>query len=247
MPQITQATAQNLLLLSLPPREFAALQPHFEWVDLKLRDILSEPSEPIEYAYFPAEGICSVIAVSPAGVRIETGLIGREGFLGASIILKVDHASYQAVVQSEGRALRVSPKHLLAAIETGAALNTTLLHFIHTFNLQTAHTALANGHHTIEERLARWLLMCHDRMDSNTFSMTHQFLAVMLAVRRAGVTEALHMLEGQKIIQSTRGHVTVLNRSRLEKAARGSYGVPEEDYERLIAPLRKRPAARSRV
>ncbi len=245
MSQINQSSVQNLLLIALPPPQFAVIQPHLEWVDLNLRDILSEPNELVEHAYFPVEGICSIIAVNPAGVRIETGLIGKEGFLGASLLLKVDHAPYQTIVQAEGRALRMSPKNLMAAITTCAALNTALLHFVHTFNLQIAHTALANGHYTIEQRLARWLLMCHDRVGANIFSMTHQFLAVMLAVRRSGVTEALHVLEGQKIIESTRGHVTVLSRSLLEKAAGGSYGVPETEYERLISPMRKyRPPTR---
>ncbi|MBC8037408.1 MAG: winged helix-turn-helix domain-containing protein, partial [Rhizobiales bacterium] len=117
--------------------------------------------------------------------------------------------------------------------------NTLLLRFIHNFTVQTAHSALANGHHTIEERLARWLLMCHDRVGANEFEMTHQFLAIMLAVRRSGVTEALNILEGKSIIQSTRGRIEILSRSRLERAAGGSYGVPEEDYERLISPMRQ--------
>lgn len=239
---INHSSVQNLLLTALPPLEFNVLQPHLEWVDLRLRVSLSGPNEPIKHAYFPTEGICSIIAVNPAGVRIETGIIGKEGFVGSPIILLVDHAPYEVIVQAEGRALRISRRNLLLSVEKCPAFNALLLRFIHNFMVQTAHSALANGHHTIEERLARWLLMCHDRIGANEFVMTHQFLAIMLAVRRSGVTEALHMLEGQNIIQSTRGRIEILNRKRLEKAAGGSYGVPEQEYERLISPMRQ-PAA----
>jgi hypothetical protein len=111
------------------------------------------------------------------------------------------------------------------------------MRFIHLFTIQTAQTALANGRCTVDERLARWLLMCHDRVESNEFPITHEFLSVMLAVRRSSVTDALHVLESTRLIQSRRGSVKILNRPELELAAGGAYGVPESEYERLISPL----------
>jgi len=239
MSQINQLSVQNILLTSLPPPEFTALQPELEWVDLKLRGILVEANRPLEHAYFLTEGICSIIAVNPGGVRIEAGLIGREGFIGAPLVLLVETSPYQIMVQSEGRALRVTRSAFLAAVAKSPGLNSLLLRFIHIFTLQTAHTALANGHFTIEERLARWLLMCHDRVDTNEFVMTHEFLSIMLAVRRSSITDALHDLEGKRIIESLRSRVRVLNRARLEQAAGGAYGVPEIEYDRIISPMRK--------
>jgi CRP-like cAMP-binding protein len=225
-----QPSTQNILLTSLPPPDFAALQPHLEWVDLKLRETLIEANQPLEHAYFIATGICSIIAVNPVGVRIEAGLIGREGFVGAPLVLSVDNSPYQIIVQSEGKALRVAKPAFLAALKKFPEFNTLLLRFIHTFTLQTAHTALANGHFTVEQRLARWLVMCHDRIDTNEFVMTHEFLSVMLAVRRSSITDALHGLEGKRLIQSLRGRVRILSRPRLEQAAGGAYGVPETEY-----------------
>jgi CRP-like cAMP-binding protein len=197
-------------------------------------DVLHEAHKQVEYAYFPTSGICSVIAEGADGVQIETGLIGREGFVGISIILFVDSAPSQVMVQAEGRALRISRAKLLNAIRKSPSLSATLLRFAHTFTVQIAQTALSNGHFTIHQRLARWLLMCQDRVDSHEFPMTHKFLAIMLAVRRAGITDALNYLEGKKAIRAMRGRIVILNRAALEEMAGGSYGVPEQEYKRLL-------------
>jgi CRP-like cAMP-binding protein len=233
---------QNQLLAAIPKSDLKALLQYFEPMDLVLQDSLGEPEEPIEHAYFPIEGICSIIAVNQRGARIEAGLIGKEGFVGAAIILSVDHAPFQVIVQAPGRALRISRANLLQASQRHPAFTTVLSRFIHVFSIQTAQTALANGRFSIEERLARWLLMCHDRVGSHEFSMTHKFLSVMLAVRRSGVTGALHKLEGSHLIQPTRGKIKILDRNGLEKAAGGAYGVPEQEYERLISKLSRQPA-----
>ncbi len=239
MAPLNQRSAQNLLLAAIPPAELEALQPQLEWVDLRMHAVLAQSDEPITHAYFPTEGICSIIAVTVEGVRIETGLIGREGFVGAAIVLLVDRAPYNTVVQAAGRALRMSRANLLAVADSSPALYSLLLRFIHLFTVQTAQTALANGRCTVDERLARWLLMCHDRVESNEFPITHEFLSVMLAVRRSSVTDALHALESRRLIQSTRGNVKILDRPRLERAAGGAYGLPEREYERLISPLHR--------
>jgi CRP-like cAMP-binding protein len=237
--ELTLSSTQNLLLMSLPPEEFAVLQPNLEWMEMPLRQRLSEADERLEYAYFPATGYCSIIAINPQDVRVEAGIIGREGFLGAPLVLRVDHSPYEIIIQADLRALRIPRARFQQALKQCPELNAQLLRYIHIFTLQTAHTSLANAHYKIEERLARWLLMCHDRADSNELTMTHEFLSLMLAVRRSGITDALHELEGKRMIRSTRGRVKILNRPRLEQAARGAYGIPEAEYERLIAPMRK--------
>lgn len=239
MASFSQPFIQNLLLASIPETEFESLRPHLEWVDLKMHDKLVQSNELIEHAYFPTAGICSIIAVASGGIRIETGLIGKEGFVGAAIVLLVDRAPYDIVVQAAGRALRMSRANLLADVDSSTVLHSLLLRFIHLFTVQTAQTALANGRCTVDERLARWLLMCHDRVEFNEFPITHEFLSVMLAVRRSSITDALHALESRRLILSKRGSVKILNRLELELAAGGAYGVPESEYERLISPLHR--------
>ena len=234
MPNEPESLVQNTLLRALEKADFELLKPKLEWTDLAIGDVLHESRKPVEYAYFPISGICSVIAESAQGVQIETGLIGREGFVGISIVLFADSTPSQVIVQAEGRALRISRNKLLNAIRKSPSLSATLLRFAHTFNVQVSQTALSNGHFTISQRLARWLLMCQDRVDTHEFPMTHKFLAIMLAVRRAGITDALNYLEGKKAIRATRGRIAILNRAILEEMAGGSYGVPEQEYKRLL-------------
>jgi CRP-like cAMP-binding protein len=230
-----ESLVENTLLRALAKADLELLKSKFEWADLVMGDVLYQAHKPVEYAYFPVSGIYSVIAENADGVQIETGLIGREGFVGIPIILFVDSTPSQVVVLAAGRALRISRIKLLNAIRKSPSLSTTLLRFAHTFNVQVSQTALSNGHFTINQRLARWLLMCQDRADSHDFLMTHKFLAIMLAVRRAGITDALSFLEGKKAIRAMRGRIIILNRATLEEMAGGSYGIPEQEYKRLLA------------
>ena len=235
MPSLPQSAIENHLLASLPKADFALLAPKFQWVDLKIRERLYEPDQEIEYAYFPTAGICSVIAENAAGVRSETGVVGNEGFIGIAIVLFAGSAPSHVIVQLEGRALRIKKSHLQKAITQRPTLLAMLLRFTHVFSVQTAQTAVTNGHNTIAQRLARWLLMCQDRADAPEFTMTHEFLAVMLAVRRSGVTEAVNDLAGLNLIKSTRGRIAVLDRPGLLAIAGGAYGVPEKEYKRLLS------------
>ena len=227
--------AENTLLGTMPKSDLALLSSQLELKELTMGEVLQEPNKPLEYAYFPISGICSVIAENVEGVQAETGLIGREGYVGIPIVLFADSAPSQVIVQASGCALRISRTKLLKAIGKSPSLQAKLLRFAHTFNVQVSQTAVANGHYTINQRLARWLLMCQDRVDSPEFPMTHKFLSVMLAVRRAGITDALSSLEGKKAIRALRGHIVVLNRSVLEAVAGAAYGIPEREYRRLIA------------
>jgi CRP-like cAMP-binding protein len=229
-----ESLVENTLLRALAKPDLELLKSKLEWTDLATGDVLYAPRKQVEYAYFPISGICSVIAENAQGVQIETGLIGREGFVGIPIVLFADSTPSQVIVQAEGRALRISRAKLLKAFRKSPSLSATLLRFAHTFNVQVSQTALSNGHFTINQRLARWLLMCQDRVDSHEFPMTHKFLAIMLAVRRAGITDALNYLEGKKAIRAMRGRIAILNRATLEEMAGGSYGVPEQEYKRLL-------------
>ncbi len=199
-----------------------------------MEEVLQEPNKKVDYAYFPTSGICSVIAENMEGVQAETGLIGREGFVGISIVLFADSSPSRIIVQAAGRALRISRANLLVALAKARHFQATLLRFAHTFNVQVSQTAVANGHYTINERLARWLLMCQDRVESIEFPMTHKFLAIMLTVRRAGITDALNFLEGKKCIRAMRGRILITDRKCLEEIAGAAYGIPEREYKRLI-------------
>lgn len=228
---------QNKLLALLSKPDLDVLQPHFELTDLSLHDVLHTAHDKVEHAYFPISGICSVIAENAQGIHIETGLIGREGFVGIPIIHYADSAPLKVIVQADGRALKMSRAALLHALETNRTFSANLLRFAHVFSVQVSQTALANGHFTLNQRLARWLLMCHDRVELNEFPMTHRFLATMLAVRRAGITEALNFLEGENAIKALRGRIAILNRKKIEEIAHSAYGVPEREYQRLLPPL----------
>jgi CRP-like cAMP-binding protein len=235
MAPIPQSSVENRLLASLPKADFARLAPKLQWVDLKVRDSLYRPNQKIGYAYFPTTGICSVIAENAAGVRSESGVIGNEGFIGNAIVLFANSGPSRVIVQAEGRALRIKKNDFRKAMTGSPILLATLLRFIHVFMVQISQTAITNGHNTIAERLARWMLMYQDRADAPEFTITHEFLALMLAVRRSGVTEALNDLEGRNMIRATRGRITILDRSGLLAIAGGAYGVPEKEYKRLIS------------
>jgi CRP-like cAMP-binding protein len=225
---------RNHLLRALSPNDLDRLQPHLEPVALPLREVLVEPNTPISYVYFVEQGICSVVAVAKSNKQIEVANIGREGMAGFSVIQDLDRSIHRTFVQVAGSALRMKAEDLQEAMEASPTLRKLLNLYVHTVWVQTAHTALANGRFTINERLARWLLMSHDRLDNDDVPLTHEFLALMLGVRRAGVTTGLHILEGERIIKASRGHIRVLDRSKLEEKAGDSYGTPEAEYRRVI-------------
>lgn len=235
MPATSESFGANTLLGSLPKSDLELLSSKLELKDLVMEAVLQEPNKQVEYAYFPTSGICSVIAGNVEGVQAETGLIGREGFVGLSIVLLADQAPSKVIVQAAGRALRIKRSRLLKAIGESPSLQAALLRFVHTFNVQVSQTAVVNGHYKINQRLARWLLMCQDRADSHEFPMTHKFLSVMLAVRRAGITDALAELEGMKCIRALRGRILITDRKCLEQIAGAAYGIPESEYRRLLS------------
>ena len=225
----------NQLLGSLPPEKLDGLASQMERVPLAFRQVLHEPNKPIGFAYFIEQGMASVIAHPGTAHAIEVGIIGREGMVGLPLVLGSDTSPFEVFIQLAGSGLRVSAAALREAMAEHEELRTGLLAYAQSFLLQTSGTAYANGRHSIEERLARWLLMCHDRVDGDVVPVTHEFLALMLGIRRAGVTTAVNVLEGAKIVRGNRGRIEILDREELKANAGDSYGAPEAEYERLMA------------
>jgi CRP-like cAMP-binding protein len=227
-------SSRNLLLASLSPADLGSLLPHLGAVDLPLRHVLEKPDKRVDAVYFPEAGFASVVAVQAKGTQVEVGLIGREGMSGLTIILGNHRSPHSTYMQAAGEGQRIDAGELRKAMQQSASLHGSLLKYVQVFMTQTAHTAIANARAKLEERLARWILMADDRLDGKSLPLTHEFLSLMLGVRRAGVTEALHALEAQNLIQPARGEVVVLNRKGIERKAGASYGVPEAEYRRLI-------------
>jgi CRP-like cAMP-binding protein len=236
---LSKASVRNRLLQAMSEDDFARLEPHLEPVSLSVKDRLVEPNQPIEHVHFLEEGLASVVAISPDNERLEVGHIGREGMTGEPVILTVDQTPHQTFIQVAGSGLRMRAEALSGAMEASPSLKALLLRWVQVLMIQTAQSALANGRYTIQERLARWLLMCHDRLDGDDLPLTHEFLSLMLGVRRSGVTEALHVLEGVKIVRTSRGRIHILDREKLEEIAGDCYGLPEAEYAKLIGlPLK---------
>lgn len=235
----TTSTFHNKLLGALSVDDRALLQPHLRLVTLKLRQELEQSNRPIGSVYFVEQGVASVVAIGPGRDRVETALIGPEGMTGLTVLLG-DHQSPNTIfIQAPGMAWSMEADALREALARSSSLQRLLLKYAQVFLTQTAQTAVANARLPLEGRLARWLLMTQDRLGQDRIPMTHEFLSVMLAVRRAGVTEALHALEGNRAIKASRGEIAVLDRKFLEKQAGNLYGVPESEYERLIGPERR--------
>jgi CRP-like cAMP-binding protein len=229
-----QSSIRNQLLAGLQAEDFAALQPHLEPVKLELRQMLIEPNQPIEHVYFQEVGYTSVCANSH-GSKIELGIIGHEGMVGVPVVLGARTTPFEFFIQHAGHGLRLPTHYLEEVIDERPSLHRRLLRYAQALNVQTSGTAFANAEHTVETRLARWLLMCHDRLDGDDIQITHEFLSMMLGVRRAGVTTATHILEGNGLIRAKRGIITILDRERLEELADNAYGLPETEYARLMA------------
>lgn len=230
----------NLLLRALSGRDLSLLEPHLEHERLKLKDPIFDSNEPIERVYFLENGVGSIISEQEGGDKVEVGLYGYEGMSGAAVILGAGQSPHTSMIQvGNPTAFSIASGHLLEACDKSVTLRTVLMRYVQSLNVQATLTAASNAHYALPERLARWLLMCHDRVEGDRIELTHEFLAVMLAVRRSGVTVTLHTLEGTGAIKSNRGVVIIANRERLEEIAGDSYGQAETEYRRLIGAFGK--------
>lgn len=201
---------------------------------LALKKDMEWPNRRIETVFFMDAGIASVVAVQSDDTKVEVGLIGCEGMSGTAVVMGGDQSPHSTYIQVAGEGQRMPANELRKAMDASHSLRPLLLKFVQVFMTQTAHTAIANARAHIDRRLARWILMAHDRTGDKNLPLTHEFLALMLGVRRAGVTEALQSLKRRKLIDGHRNHVVVLNRRGIERAAGNAYGVPEKEYRRLI-------------
>jgi CRP-like cAMP-binding protein len=228
------AVHRNRLLASLTPNDLELIQPHLTPVSLKLRQDLEKPNRRIDDVYFMELGITSVVAMQSDDTQIEVGLIGCEGMTGLPIVLGDQRSPHASYIQVAGAGQRLSVADLRKAMKASPGLRDFFLRYVQSFMVQATGTAVANGRARLDQRLARWLLMAHDRVKDNTLPLTHEFLSLMLAVRRAGVTEAVHSLVSRRFIEARRGTIVVLNRKGLEQMAGVFYGTPEAEYRRLI-------------
>ncbi len=207
-------------------------------MELPKGHLIVEADAVFERAVFPETGLASVVNRRFNGRQLEVGVFGRDGMGSAGLVLGTDRTPHAIFMQVAGWGWEIGADALRSAMASHAGLKALLLRYVQAFMIQVAQTALSNGTCTIEQRLARWLLMVHDRADGDELRLTHEFLSIMLGVRRTGVTLAIHMLEGAHMISARRGSVTILDRSKLVAAAADGYGPAEAEYGRLIGPLR---------
>jgi CRP-like cAMP-binding protein len=218
----------------MSPGDYARLRPDLVSVELSRAEPLVESDQPLLLSWFLEHGIASVVATTPTGHQTEVGIIGRDGVVEVATLFGADRAAHRCFIQLAGSGYRLPANALQAACENSASLRQLLLGYAYSFMAQVAGTALANASYSIDERLARWLLMCHDRIDGDDIATTHEFLALMLNVRRAGVTVTIQALENAGLVKARRGTITIVDRSGLEQWAADSYGAPEAVFARLI-------------
>lgn len=234
----TARLSGNRLLAYLEDQDAAAvLLDLLEPVECPLKMELAAPGKVMPFVYFLDEGVASIVAQSPEGFHVEAGLVGREGYVLPSVAIGDDRATNLCQIQVAGRGHRIAVADFHRAMDASHPMRNLCHRFLQTIFVQVACTALSNAVHQTDERLTRWLLMCHDRSASDDIAITHEFMATMLGVRRPTVTTVLHVLEGNGFIRNDRGYVQIRNRPAMEEFAGDSYGKPEEEYRRLIGAL----------
>ena len=232
-----QSSVRNRLLAKLSADDYRILHGNLQFRDLPRNTILVGPDRLQEYVYFLESGLASQIASGEGKRKLEVGIYGRDGVGPAAAILGVDRDVHLHIMQVGGAGYSVTTEQFGEAMDESASLRALMLRYVQVLMIQMAHTALSNNSLLIEQRLARWLTMCHDRLDGDELPLTHEFLGIMIGVRRASVTEAIQLLENKNIIAARRGVIEVLDRAKLEATAAESYGVPEAEYRRIIGPL----------
>jgi CRP-like cAMP-binding protein len=210
---------KNAILSSLPLREFDLLRPHLEDTQLPHHAILHEAGEQLEFAYFLNEGLASLVVLTRDGKSVEVAVVGREGLVGTPLTVGIRRGPYRVIMQLAGSGLRMKSEALIDTLRMTPELCRTLNRYVLVQGLQVAQIAACNRLHEIEQRLARWLLMCQDRMDTDVLPVTHEFLAQMLGTGRPSISLAAGMLQRGGVIASLRGRVKILDRESLKRAA----------------------------
>ncbi len=235
-----QVSRTNRLLGSLACEDFARLRGHLRRVELAPGQCVSSLSNGHAVSCFPLSLVASIIEAPEDGTRFEVGLVGSEGMIGWPSLLSFVPEVQSAVVQlGGGSALAIPTQVLIDACAASPALHVAILRFVQSFTVQMSHTIVANLRDGIEQRLARWLLMLHDRIDGDAMAITHGELAGALHVRRASITDALHVLEGERMLRCTRGQIAVRDRAALATVAGNGYGPAEDRYRALVGDFGK--------
>ena len=232
-PQIAPVS-QNRLLAALRPEEVRRLAPHFQRVSLTLKETLFEAGERIEFFYFPLDGVISTVASTEDGSSVEVGMVGKEGATDVSVVLGDDVSSHRGIVQLGGSALKLSAGALREELRRDGGLRSVLLRYTRFTLAQATQSAVCNRLHSVEQRCARWLLSMRDRIEADTFPITHEFLAYMLGVRRAGVTVAAQTLQEAGRLRYVRGRLTILDGDGLEADACECHRVLKNELARLL-------------
>lgn len=225
---------QNRIVARMPPEAFERLRPHLERVQIRRRSILQEQYRPIEFVHFIERGVASVFARTRKDGPVEVSVVGRFGVAGVSAVLGVMRSPHRCLMQTDGEALRISSAALTRAMEENAALRRQLLAYVHVLLVQNAQAVLCNARHEVLERLSRWLLLARDRLDDDIIPVTHELLSMMLGVRRAGITDALAVLERAGAVRRARGSVEIADRAVLERHACECYRIIADEFERVL-------------
>lgn len=231
-----RSPSRNRLLALLPAAELALIEPKFEYVELVLARILSEPHEPITHVYFPLDAMISVSSILDDGTAIEVATVGNEGMAGMPVALGTISQPFQEICQVAGSALKLRASDLTEHIAGPSRLPELIRRYAQALFVQVGQSSVCNRMHAMDMRCARWLLQTHDRVGDDEFNITHEFLAEMLGVRRASVSVAAGELQRAGYIQYNRGRVTIVDRAGLEGAACECYAMVHGEYERLLGP-----------
>ncbi len=229
----------NRLLAALPDAEWERWLPQLEAVDMPLGKVLYEPGIRLTHVYFPTTSIVSLLYVMEDGASAEIAVVGHDGLVGISLFMGGESTTNRAVVQSAGLGFRLRANLLMLEFNRAGPVLHLLLRYTQALITQMAQTAVCNRHHSLDQQLCRWLLLSLDRLPSNELIMTQELIANMLGVRREGVTEAAGNLDKAGLIRYRRGHITVLDRSGLEKRTCECYSVVKQEYDRLLPVIRE--------
>lgn len=233
--RLDQDEIGNRLLRALPPADFALIAPHLARIRYEVGDEIAEAGTPIGSVWFPEAGVAGILDHTDGGRRLAVGLVGREGMLGWPVLLGEERWPHDVAMRAEsGTATVIPAAALVEATERSLTLARTLLQFAHVFAVQQAQSVCSALIHPVDRRMARWVLLYHDRVEGDEISLTHEEFRLMLGVRRSSITDALHRLESERAVRGLRGRVVVRDRERLLQLAGETYGKPEAAYRRLI-------------
>ena len=234
MSQNTLKPQVNRLLAALPTSDYQRLVPHLKLVSLPTRKVIYEPGEPITHVYFPQHAMVSIVTIMKDGSTVEVGIVSNEGMVGIPVILGGNTTTTKAFVQVSGAGMQMDADVFRTEFNRGGAIQKLLLRYVRAIYTELTQSCACNRLHTLEERLARWLLTVSDRLESEEFLLTQEFIAQMLGVRRSGVTVAASTLSRAGMIRYQRGQINILNRENLEATCCECYQVIQNEFARLL-------------